>query len=134
MARVDFPNIRPTSRSYNPGEYPQTVFQAANGRTTVLRYSNRRVNASLSLGFQNITDDQADLILDNYNAVNSDWDYIRFLDTNATVGVGSSGLSAYMREASSGLRWRYAGPPQVTSVVPGRSTVQCEFIAFLDGN
>lgn len=133
MARVNFPNIQPTSRSYNPGEYPQQIFEAANGRTTVLRYSNRRVNASLRLGFQNITDDQAAAIIANYEAVNADWDYIRFRDSNAAIGT-SSNLSSYMREASSGLRWRYSAPPNVTSVRPGISTVQCEFVAFLDGN
>jgi len=30
------------------------------------------------------------------------------------------------------LKWRYDGPPMVTSVYPGRSNVECKFVACLD--
>jgi hypothetical protein len=32
------------------------------------------------------------------------------------------------------LRYRFDGPPTVTSVRPGRSNVQCKFVACLDGD
>ena len=56
----DFPNIKPASRSYTPGNYPQVEFVAQNGAKTVLRYGNKKVDAKLSLGFTNITDSQAE--------------------------------------------------------------------------
>lgn len=130
---IAFPSIRPSSRSYSPGTYPQTEFRAQNGALTVVRFSNRRVQAELSLGFDNITDAEAAQILANYEAVNSIWNYVQFTAANATVGIGSSeSLSGYIREASSGLRWRYAEPPSVESVMPNRNNVSCKFVAELD--
>ena len=129
-----FPNIKPSSRSYSPGTYAQTEFKGLNGATSVIRFSSRRANSSLELGFQNITDDQAADILQHYFNVNSDWDYATFTANNGAAGA-SDDLAQYLREVSgSGLRWRYAEPPKVQSVRPGRSTVTCSFIGILDGN
>lgn len=129
-----FPNIKPSSRSYSPGTYAQTEFKGLNGATTVIRFSSRRADSSLELGFQNITDAQAADILQHYENVNSDWDYATFTAANASAGA-SSDLADYIREVGgSGLRWRYAEPPKVESVQPGRSSVTCSFIGILDGN
>ena len=135
--RRNFPNVRPTSRSYTPGNYPQVEFQAQNGAKTVLRYGNKKVDAKLSLGFTNITDSQASEILDLYEEVNSDYDYISFTSANALAGVNSSSLVNNMSEIDSNgvkLRYRFDGPPTVSSVRPGRSNVQCKFVACLDGD
>jgi len=130
---VAFPNLKPSSRSYNAGEYPQTEFQAQNGAMSVVRFGSRRVNSELTLGFQNITDDQAVEILQNYEQVNRVWDNVTFTGNDAAAGASGS-LQGYLREVGgSGLRWRYAEAPSVTSVSPGRSTVQCKFIGVLDG-
>ena len=64
-----FPTIKPTSRSYNPGMYPSTSFESLDGTKTHLRFGNKRVNATLSLGFSNITDAEAALILESYQDV-----------------------------------------------------------------
>ena len=127
-----FPSIKPSSRSYSPGEYPQTNFEAQNGAKTIMRYGKNRVNATLNLGFSNITDADAALILANYEDVNSDWDYVTFSSANGTVGVDSSSLSNYFKESGSGLKWRYSGPPSVTSTFKGMSNVSCSFVACLD--
>jgi len=127
-----FPSIKPSSRRYNPGEYPQTKFEAQNGVKTIMRYGKNRVNATLQLGFSNISDADAALILANYEDVNSDWDYVTFSSANGTVGVGSTSLSNYFKESGSGLKWRYSGPPNVTSSFKGLSNVSCSFVACLD--
>jgi len=132
-----FPNIKPSSRSYTPGTYPQVEFVAQNGAKTVLRYGNKKVDAKLSLGFTNITDSQASEILDLYEEVNSDYDYIIFTVKDALAGVNSSNLINNMSETDSNgfkLRYRFDGPPNVSSVRPGRSNVQCKFVACLDGD
>lgn len=137
MAQITFPvDITPTSRNYSPGEFPQSVFEAQNGAKTVLRYGNKRVNASLSLSFKNITDNQAAEILANYENINSDWDYLNFNGTDVLKGIEptTSTLKTYVRESNSGLRWRYAKAPQVSSgTYPGVSNVSCSFVACLDG-
>tara|TARA_B100001094_G_scaffold34481_1_gene28648 strand:+ start:40 stop:447 length:408 start_codon:yes stop_codon:yes gene_type:complete len=129
---VAFPTIKPTSRSYRPGTYPSTTFESLDGTKTHLRYGNKRVNATLQLGFSNISDANAALILANYEDVNSNWDYVTFSSANGTVGVESTSLSNYFKEVGSGLKWRYSGPPNITSSFKGKSNVSCSFVACLD--
>ena len=131
-----FPNIKPSSRSYTPGVYPQTEFESQNGAKVVMRYGNKQVNAKLNLGFTNITDTQANEILDLYEEVNSDYDYILFSGTNALAGIDNNNLLKKQAEADDSfkLRYRFDGPPTVTSVRPGISNVQCKFVACLDGD
>ena len=140
---VDFPNIKPTSRSYTPGNYPQVEFVAQNGAKSVIRYGNKKVDAKLTLGFTNIEDAQANEILNLYDNVNSDYDFIHFPSTSALAGIAApptldSTLRDKMGERGSFgntlLRYRFDGPPTVTSVRPGRSNVQCKFVACLDGD
>lgn len=134
MAAVAFPNLKPTSRSYSPGTYPQTEFQSQNGAKTIVRYGNRRFDSSLQLSFQNITDAQAASILQNYEDVNANWNYVTFSSSNGSAGAGSD-LATYLQESgASGLKWRYDGPPQVDSVYPGVSSVSCAFIGVLDAS
>ena len=132
----NFPNIVPSSRSYTPGRYPQTEFVAQNGAKTVIRYGNKKVDAKLSLGFTNITDAQANEILDLYEDVNSDYDFIFFNFQNPMKGIDSLGLKQKMAEFDENfkLRYRFDEPPTVTSVRPNISNVQCKFVACLDGD
>lgn len=135
MTKRSFPSDIPaSSRVYNPGFYPQTVFEAQNGATQVIRYGNRRVNSSLTLGFTALTDAQVVQILKHYENVNSDWDHVGFgINYDASSGIDDDALKEYVRENSSGLKWRYTGPPEVVSIFKGRHNVTCEFTGFLDG-
>ena len=64
---VDFPSgLRPSSRSFNPGRYPSSTFESLDGTKTHIRFGNKRVNATLSLTFSNITDGQVGLIPVSY--------------------------------------------------------------------
>ena len=129
---ITFPSVKPSSRSYSPGKYPSTTFESLDGTKTYLRFGNKRVEATLTLGFSNISDADAALILANYEDVNSNWDYVTFSSTNGTAGVDSTSLSNYFKESGSGLKWRYSGPPSVTSTFKGMSNVSCSFVACLD--
>ena len=133
----NFPNIQPSSRSYTPGEYPQAEFIAQNGAKTILRYGNKRVNAKLTLGFTNISDGQANDLLEFYYEINADYYYAYFTFTDAFAGIQNSQLYNSMSEKDpSGvrLRYRFDGPPTITSVKNGISNVQCKFVACLDGD
>jgi len=130
MAQFKPINVTPSTRSYSPGEYPQVEFEAQNGVKTVIRYGKNRTGSSLSLGFDNILDSDAAAILQNYEDINSVWDEVTFNGTNVINGADSA-LQSYFLERTE-LKWRYDGPPEVTSVVPGRSNVQCKFVACLD--
>lgn len=135
MVAIPFPaGIKPTGRSYNPGRYPMAEFRSINGATTRMLYSNRRSDAELDLQFQNITDGDAAAILVNYERVAPTGDWVSFSSGNGALGAEAT-LATYLKEnGGSGLRWRYNGPPDVRSVVPGRSTVQVKFVGHLDAN
>ena len=130
MAQFKPTNITPSTRSYSPGEYPQVEFEAQNGVKTVIRYGKNRTGSSLSLGFDNILDSDAAAILKNYEDINSIWDEVSFTGTNVINGADST-LQSYLIERTE-LKWRYDGPPEATSVYPGRSNVECKFVACLD--
>jgi len=56
MATYNFPyQVAPSSRSFEPGEYPQNVFESQNGSKTIIRYGNKAVNAKMTLGFTNVS-------------------------------------------------------------------------------
>ena len=141
---IPFPNIKPSSRNYTPGTYPQTEFVAQNGAKSVIRYGDKQVNAKLTLNFTNILDEDAYEILENYRKVNSVYDYVTFNKDSGLAGIGGSGdtspdgsltnLASYVSAGGLGLRYRYEGPPTITSVRPNRSNVQCKFVACLDGD
>ena len=61
-----FPPIKPSSRTFTPGRYPQTEFVAQNGAKTVLRYGDKQVDAKLTLGFTNLSDADVNLILNTF--------------------------------------------------------------------
>ena len=137
MARssIAFPALTPSSRSFSPGKYPQTVFEAQNGAKTIISYGARRTDARLNLSFTNISDLEALKIIDNYKDVNQNWNYITFDDSHGLGGIESSFLSSMIQNGDNVVcRWRYDGPPEYSSVFPGVANVSCSFVACLDGD
>ena len=141
----NFPTIKPSSRTFTAGRYPQTEFVAQNGAKTVLRYGDKQVDAKLTLGFTNLTDSEVNQILDKYAEVNSTYDHLEFHGGDALAGItfpvpdtDDSVLFDKVRVSDGTgkllLRYRFDGPPTVTSVRPNRSNVQCKFVACLDGD
>ena len=130
---IQFPAIKPSARSFTPGTYPSTDFESLDGTKTHIRFGNRSVNATLSLSFSNISDGHVVDILGNYNNVNSDWDHVTFDELHGLQGIENVFLRIHVQEgSSSGLKWRYTGPPTVTSTFNGLSNVSCSFVACLD--
>ena len=123
-------DLVPSTRSYSPGDYPQVEFEAQNGVKTVIRYGKYRTGSTLALGFNNISDADAATILLHYQEVQSVWGEVNFAGTGVIEGADSNIQSFFIERTE--LKWKYDGPPEVTSVVPGRSNVQCKFVACLD--
>lgn len=126
-----FPQITPSSRSYKPGERPRTTFQAQNGAVTLVEFGTQQVNAELQLGFRNITDEVAAEIINHYNLIVED-EWVRFDGARGLGGLGTNLYNA-VEKGDDKLRWRYDGPPEITSVYPGVSTVSCRFIGYFYG-
>ena len=129
----------PTSRRYTPGELPKTTFRAQNGATSFVYFGREHVDAKLELTYANISDSKAGLILYHYdNLIEDEFVTFRGSDNNALAGMEGNvfdpeTLRGAVEDGLKVLRWKYDGPPQVTSVRPGISTVQCRFIGYLYG-
>ena len=135
---VPFPDIRPTTRRFESGEYPMSMFTAQNGASVAVRFGNRQSNCRLRLTFKNITDERATEILENYEQVNGNWDYVDFYANGVKSmesGVEHYPMKTRLRGTNRGteVKYRYASPPQVDYVFMDLCTVTCEFIGYLDG-
>jgi len=120
-----FPNIKPASREYDPGDWPIKRYSSNSGAEVRMLYGSRRVNAKLRLGYENITDANAQLFLTDF--ASQIGTYTTFtLPTNVFAGWTGSRSNI---DAPPDTRWRYEEPPRVTSVYPGRSSVQISLVA-----
>jgi hypothetical protein len=120
-----YPTLRPTSRDFDPGSYPVKTFRAQSGAEVRILYGSRRTNMEMTLGYDNIFDAQAEQFLTHYDETKGT--YNTFTITDSTK-AGWTGSMAAIGAVSSGNRWRYAGPPQITAVKPGRSSVRVSLL------
>jgi hypothetical protein len=124
---MPFPTAVPSARSFAPGDWPVKQYKALSGKEIRIRYGNLRTEASLDLTFENITDAVAAGFLSHYNETQG---------TFGTFSLPSAVFQGWAQATSllnnpAGTAWRYAEPPQVASVYPGRSTVQVKLVAVL---
>jgi hypothetical protein len=85
-------------------------------------FGNKPYGAKLELEYQNVPDSTAVTLINHYQLQTST--NSRFtLSTNVTAGMSGS-LATLASASADNLRWEYAGPPEVSSVRPGFSTVR----------
>ena len=125
-----FPQLTPSSRSYKPGKVPETVFTSQNGSTTFVQFGGALSMQSWILNLE-ISVMPTLLILQHYASVTGD-DWVQFNQSRGLAGIDQTLLDA-ISDSRALLRFRYDGPPQITSVFPGVSTVRCAFIGYLYG-
>lgn len=124
-----FPSIRPTARTYSPGQFPTKTYRGLSGATVKRIFGNRSFGHAIEMQFTNITDATTKQILDHYYGEYGN--YQRFnLPDNVFSGMSSSLKSSV--QAPSNILWEYAEPPQVESVFNGRSTVTVRLIGELN--
>ena len=122
-----FPTLTPTSREFSPGAWPVKNYNSQSGAEVRILYGSRRTNAKLSLGYENISDSNAQLFLDDYAA---QYGTLRTFTLPSAVRTGWSGSSGSI-DAPPSAAWRYEGEPQVRSVRPGRSSVTVNLVAVI---
>jgi hypothetical protein len=122
-----FPSLTPTSRNFNPGDYPIKQFRSQSGAEVRILYGDARTGMALELAYDNISDSNAELFLTHYNDVKGTYNTFTIPSSVKTGWTGTdsaidvSGLNA----------WRYAEAPAVTAVRPGRSSVRVQLIGVL---
>jgi len=131
MALKQFPRIDPSERTFTPGRLPERRFEAMNGAVTRLRYSNQFSQATLSLGFWALDDDQVMEILDFYEEVEVGSHQIRFTDDRGLAGARAR-LQQFIAAESEPMTWRFKSAPDVKTVKNWRHNVTCEFVAEIE--
>lgn len=120
-----FPDLRPAAREFTPGDWPSKRFNSQSGSEIRVLYGSRRINAKLSLTFENITDANAQAFLVDYTA---QYGTFKTFTLPASVFAGWTADRTSIN-APVGTAWRYDSEPKVQSVFPGRSTVQVTLVA-----
>lgn len=121
---MPFPALQPTSRDFNPGEWPIKTYNAQNGAEVRILYGDTRTKMELSLQYDNISDASAKLFLDHYDETKGSYSTFK-INTSTQAGWNSS---TAVLNATGPNRWRYAEAPQVTAVKPGVSSVRVTLI------
>ena len=122
-----FPTLQPTSRDFSPGDWPIKRYNSQSGAEVRILYGSRRTNAKLSLGYDNITDANAQLFLDDYAA---QYGTLRTFTLPSAARTGWGGSSSSI-DAPTSAAWRYEDEPQVRAVRPGRSSVTVNLVAVI---
>ena len=117
-----FPSLAPTARSFDPGDWPIKRFNSQSGAEIRILYGSQRVNARLELGYDNITDSQAQQFLTDYDA------QLGTLRTFTLPSSVTTGTSVNM-SAPPQTKWRYDAQPAVSSVRFGISSVKVSLVA-----
>jgi hypothetical protein len=124
-----FPEIKPTSRSFRLGAFPVKTYRALSGATVKRAFGNRATSYELQLSYDNITDDTTSQLLAHYNG--SSGGFERFtLPADLFAGMNDT-LRGYIQSPTS-IKWEYASPPEVQSVFTGRSRVSITLLGELD--
>jgi hypothetical protein len=121
---ITFPSIKPASRSFTAGVYPTKSYRSLAGTTVKRSFGNKPAAYQLSLSFRNVTDEVTLEILRHYDTTAAG--FARFA-LPAALFVGMSEDLRSLVRAPSGIRWEYAGPPEVESVYRDRSNVSVRF-------
>lgn len=134
MARK-FPPMKPSSRSFQMGELPVKTYRALSGVTVRRVFGNKQLGYTLTLEYKNIADAGGELltgtgraidIIDHYNDAQTTAEFFDLPD-KVFAGMGSD-LESRTQQPYSDIKWRYAEPPKIKSVIAGVSTVSVKLI------
>ena len=118
-----FPSITPTARRFTAPTWPTNTQRSQSGVITRRLWGSKPANATLSLQFSNVSDDEAATILAAYDDAKGSTDTLT-LPFQIFSGMSNT-LKGETDGSAASLQWSFAegSPPQVESVAPGISSV-----------
>lgn len=130
---VVFPSLTPTSRSFTAPRWPVSQISSQSGVESARLWGSQPSAARLELSFDNISDDNAALVMSAYNSAKGS---LIDLTLPASIFNGASAtLKTWLDTTalSAGLKWYFdrSGAPSIQSVVSGRSSVRVSLVAEL---
>lgn len=123
MAVASFPTIKPSSRTWTPGSQPVQSFTALSGYESRVLLGPNPIGATLSLGFQNLTEAVFLEITSHYAVAKGIYEVF---DLPADIFAG---MTSYNGVTPSGYKWRYSGPPTIDWVAPGIGNASVSLLA-----
>ena len=120
---ANFPQLKPTKRSYQIGDYPTKQFQSINGASVVRIYGSLSVDATMALQFVCNNDEVQD-ISECFDFAKGSFDDLSLPDE---VFAGMN-----RRVFPDHLVWRWADPPSIESIQPDLSRVSVNLKATLE--
>jgi hypothetical protein len=113
-----FPALKPSGRTFTPGDYPNTPFKAWDGNEGRVRHSNVMLESTLRLTFTGINEAQMLSILTHYQGQRGNFESFVLPDD---VWSGVSTVSDY---SLTSYRWCYIEPPTVSDLPCGNHIVE----------
>ena len=118
-----FPSITPTARLYTQGNFPSAIQASSNGVTTGYRRGNRRINQTLQLSFNNLTESQVTQIRNHYDGQNGSFT-IFYLSAEVWAGYITPPVALI-----SDFAWLYANAPTISDGIVSKWNVEIELIS-----
>ena len=118
-----FPSLTPTTRLYTPGDFPSAIQSSSSGTTTGFRRGNRRINQTLQLTFDNLTETQVNLIRTHYDGQSGSFE-IFYLSSSTWNGYTSPPVALV-----SDFAWLYANAPTISDGIVSKWNVEIELVS-----
>ncbi len=129
---MNFPELRPTARTFDPGTYPVKTYRAQNGSETRILYGSSRTEMKLSLTYANISDADAELFVTHYDDKQGTFKAFNAFHPGNSVLDGWDGAgSTIKKNPDNTAKYRYESAPVITQVANGISTVTVSLIGVV---
>ena len=128
---MDFPNIVPSSRTYDDGDWPVKTYVSLDGHGTRILYGDKQTAMTLKLEYSNLSDDQSRLFLEHFRQQKGTFLWFQFPTSNWGPQRGWGGESSDFEVSDRGNKWKYESAPSIKSVYPGVSSVSISLVAVL---
>lgn len=131
---MEFPQVVPSKRSVEAGDFPVKKYMSQNGAELRILYGDRRTGKKLTLQYDGITDAIAQQFYDHYHAMQGTFQ--TFGLSNGLGGAPKKGWEGNASTLGAGSpstdhSWRYERPPVITNVYPGVSNVRVSLVSVL---
>lgn len=122
---VFYPEIAPSAASFVPPKYPLTKSRTQQGTIVNRLWCASPGDASLSLSYEVVTDDQAEAIMTAWDAARGT--HFDVFLRPVSVGGSLGPMKAWLSLEGKRLRWRFASRPEVRALFGGHSSVSVAF-------
>ena len=120
---ANFPSITPSTRLYTQGNFPSAIQSSSTGVTTGFRQGNRRINQTLQLSFNNLTEAQVTLIRNHFDGQNGSFN-IFYLSAEVWAGYTTPPVPLV-----SDFAWLYANAPTISDGIVSKWNVEIELVS-----